>query len=85
MPGAATQIAEAGFDRGFFRLPPAIEEIPAKIDEMGEHLDSFAHHKLTNSSYYRLRAGDYRVIYTFEVGQNEIHLMAVGHRREIYR
>jgi mRNA interferase RelE/StbE len=34
---------------------------------------------------YRLRVGDYRVIYTFNVEKAEIHLLAVGHRREVYR
>ncbi len=29
--------------------------------------------------------GDYRVIYTFDTARNEIHLLAVGHRQEIYR
>jgi mRNA-degrading endonuclease RelE of RelBE toxin-antitoxin system len=31
------------------------------------------------------RVGDYRIIYTFDVEQNRIHLLAIGHRREIYR
>ena len=34
---------------------------------------------------YRLRAGDYRVIYEVEDGQLIIRVGGVGHRREIYR
>ena len=34
---------------------------------------------------YRARIGDYRIIYTFDLEQNKIHLLAIGHRREIYR
>ena len=34
---------------------------------------------------FSLRAGDYRIIYTFDVERNTIHLLAIGHRREIYR
>jgi len=33
----------------------------------------------------RARVGDHRIIYTFDVTQNKIHLLAIGHRREIYR
>ena len=33
----------------------------------------------------RIRVGDYRIIYTFDRTQNTIHLLALGHRREIYR
>ena len=29
--------------------------------------------------------GDYRVIYAFDTSRNVTHLLAVGHRREIYR
>ncbi|HIG29283.1 MAG TPA: hypothetical protein EYQ50_16430 [Verrucomicrobiales bacterium] len=33
----------------------------------------------------RLRVGDYRIIYTFDAAEGVINLLAVGHRREIYR
>jgi len=52
---------------------------------MGLRLDSFPHHHLTGTNRYRLRVGDHRVIYTFDASRNVIHLLAVGHRREIYR
>ena len=31
------------------------------------------------------RVGDYRVIYRFDSAKGEIYLIALGHRREIYR
>lgn len=34
---------------------------------------------------YRLRVGDYRVIYEVQDGQLVILVLGVGHRREIYR
>ncbi|MBO1415489.1 type II toxin-antitoxin system RelE/ParE family toxin [Streptomyces sp. FH025] len=34
---------------------------------------------------WRLRVGDYRVIYTVEDGVLVVWVMSVGHRREIYR
>jgi mRNA-degrading endonuclease RelE of RelBE toxin-antitoxin system len=34
---------------------------------------------------FRARVGEHRIIYTFDVEQNRIHLLAIGHRREIYR
>jgi len=33
----------------------------------------------------RLCVGDYRIIYAFDAERNIIHLLGVGHRREIYR
>ena len=48
-------------------------------------LVSFPHPRLKGSNRFRVRVGDYRIIYTFEVEQNRIHLLVLGHRREIYR
>ena len=83
---AATQIAYARFDAAFFALPKNVQDrIRAKIDVMGLRLDTFSHHRLTGSDRFRLRIGDYRVIYSIDLRENVIHLYAVGHRREVYR
>jgi len=83
---AAQQIYYTPFDTTFFKLPPqARERIESRIDDMGLRLGTFPHHRLTGSNRHRLRVGDYRVIYTFDAAENVIHLLAVGHRREIYR
>ena len=34
---------------------------------------------------YRIRIGDYRVIYSFDRSKGILQLLAVGHRREVYR
>ena len=36
-------------------------------------------------SCYSLREGDYRIIYEVYPAQNIIHIIRVGHRRDIYR
>ena len=59
--------------------------IESKLDELGLRLGTFPHHKLTGSNRFRLRVGDYRIIYAFDAAAGIIHLLAVGHRREIYR
>lgn len=83
---AATQIYYESFDAVFLKLPAAVRaRIEAKVDEIGLRLKSFQHHRLKGSNRFRARVGDYRIIYTFEVEQNRIHLLAIGHRREIYR
>ena len=38
-----------------------------------------------HSSRWRLRVGDYRVVYTIENGQLIVWVMAVGNRRDVYR
>lgn len=82
----ALQVYYSGFDHVFLGLPiETRQRIEAAIDDMGGRLDSFPHYRMTGGNRYRLRAGDYRIIYTFDAGRNEIHLLAVGHRRDIYR
>ena len=83
---AATQVYYASFEGVFSRLPSALQSrIEEKIDLVGSQLKSFPHHRLKASNRFRLRVGDYRVVYTFDVSQHTIHLLALGHRREIYR
>ncbi len=83
---AALQVYYTRFDAAFFKLPAQVRtRIESRLDDMGLRLATFPHHRLTGSNRYRLRVGDYRIIYTFDGTANIIHLLAVGHRREIYR
>jgi mRNA interferase RelE/StbE len=84
--GAATQVYYPSFDAVFLKLPSALRaRIEQKIDEIGLRLSVYSHHRPKGSNRYRARIGDYRIVYTFDVEQNRIHLLAIGHRREIYR
>lgn len=82
----ALQIYYAGFDAVFRSLPEVVRQrIEAAIDDMGLRLGAYPHYRMTGGNCYRLRVGDYRIIYTFDTAKNEIHLLAVGHRKDIYR
>jgi mRNA interferase RelE/StbE len=35
--------------------------------------------------YLRLRSGDYRIVYTVDDDRQGILIVAIGHRREVYR
>ena len=41
--------------------------------------------KLSGSEEYRLRVGDYRVLYSVDDNRCTVTVFAVGHRREVYR
>jgi mRNA interferase RelE/StbE len=41
--------------------------------------------KLRGLDEYRLRFGDYRVLYTIDDQAKQVQIVAVGHRREVYR
>ena len=83
---SATQVYYSNFDAVFLNLPAALRlRIESRIDEIGLRLATFPHHRLKGSNRFRARVGDYRIIYTLDLGENKIHLLAIGHRREIYR
>jgi mRNA interferase RelE/StbE len=83
---AALQIYSRDFDADFFKLPADVQaRIEAKIDRLGLALDRFPHTHMTGVDCYRLRVGDYRVIYDIDLSKGVLQLLAVGHRREVYR
>lgn len=82
----ATEIYSREFDARFFALPLRVRGlIEAKICDMGRRLETFPHHRLQGRPEFRLRAGDYRIICEFDVRRNELYLITLGHRREVYR
>jgi mRNA interferase RelE/StbE len=66
------------------RLPTRVQSrILAKVEEMSDNLKGDVK-RLSESAYeYRLRVGDYRVL--FEVEGKSIVIYRIRHRREAYR
>lgn len=83
---AALQIWSHTFSRSFDSLPDSVREtVQRKIDEMGTRLENFQHKRLQGRPEFKLRVGDYRVLYEFDVKLGRIYLHYVGNRREIYK
>jgi mRNA interferase RelE/StbE len=56
-----------------------------RIRDLGSRLETYPHLRLQGREEFKLRVGDYRIIYEFDTNKNEIYLLAMGHRREVYR
>ncbi len=58
-----------------------------RINWLAAHLDEIKLEPLTRQfkGLYKLRVGDYRVVYEVLYEEQTIVIHAVGHRREIYR
>jgi mRNA interferase RelE/StbE len=41
--------------------------------------------KLSGQSHYRVRQGDYRIVYSVDDDHRIITVVKIGHRREVYR
>jgi mRNA interferase RelE/StbE len=83
---AALQIWSPTFSKAFDSLPePVRQSLQSKIDEMGTRLDTYPHKRLQGRPEFKLRVGDYRLLYEFDVKLGRIFLHYVGNRREIYK
>jgi mRNA interferase RelE/StbE len=87
MAGAASlQIWSVTYSRAFDQLPATVKRlVERKVDDMGARLGTFSHNRLRGRRECKLRVGDYRVLYEFDIPGGRIFLHYVGHRREIYK
>lgn len=68
------------------RLPiRAFERVANAILELERIPRPRGSKKLRGVQDYRLRVGDYRVLYSIDDDRRVVEVMAVGHRREVYR
>jgi mRNA interferase RelE/StbE len=66
--------------------PDTGKRILRAIESLASNPRPVQSHKLSESvSSYRLRVGDYRVLYQIDDGDNIVTIFKVGHRREVYR
>lgn len=65
---------------------PIQKRIKSKINWLAENFEQITPLPLTANlaGFFKLRVGDYRVIYTFNQDLKVIKVCLVGHRREIY-
>jgi mRNA interferase RelE/StbE len=67
-------------------LPAKLRErIAARLLALEENPRPSGVKKLQGEESYRIRIGDYRVLYTIDDRARVIAIYAVGHRREVYR
>jgi mRNA interferase RelE/StbE len=72
--------------RSLRRLPPeAKRRVQAVIDLLAENPRPPSAKRLTARPEWRVRSGDYRVLYRIEDELLTVVVVDAGHRREIYR
>ncbi|MEW6355088.1 MAG: type II toxin-antitoxin system RelE/ParE family toxin [Planctomycetota bacterium] len=66
---------------------PVGRRIVKRIDWLAANLDAIRLETLAGdlAEFYKLRVGDYRVIYEILHDEHTLVIHAIGHRREIYR
>jgi mRNA interferase RelE/StbE len=62
-----------------------LRRIVARILSLGDDPRPKGSEKLSVQERYRIRQGDYRVIYAVEDGLRTVEIVKIGHRSEVYR
>lgn len=62
-------------------LPRVIE----RIQSLAVNPRAPGHQKLSGNDQYRIRQGDYRILYTINDPDRVVEIVKIGHRREVYR
>ena len=62
-----------------------VKRILARIDSLRDAPRPSGCEKLTGQESYRLRQGNYRIVYSIEDQMLVIEILKIGHPREIYR
>jgi mRNA interferase RelE/StbE len=57
----------------------------AKIEGLANNPRPPASEKLSGEEKYRLRQGDYRVLYSIQDASMTVMIVKIGHRRDVYR
>ena len=72
--------------RSFRRLqPPLRQRIARAIDALGEEPRPVGAVRLAGRDDYRIRVGDYRVVYIIDDAERLVVVGRIAHRREVYR
>ena len=60
-------------------------QIVQKIKSLSENPRPLHCVRLADSPYYRIRHGDYRIIYDIQENQLIVLVLKIGHRRDVYK
>lgn len=73
-------------EKEFLKLPPPWQEKTRdKILALEDNPRPAGSKKLKNTPFFRVRAGNYRVIYFINEEKKVIKILAIGHRKDVYR
>ncbi len=56
-----------------------------RIESLADNPRPLGSQKLSGRERYRIRQGNYRILYTIEDGVLIVHVIKIGHRKDVYR
>ena len=73
-------------ERQFLKLQGSLQSrIKSKLFSLEVEPRPHGNQKLHGTDFFRIRIGDYRVIYSIDDTRKIVKVLDIGHRREVYR
>lgn len=73
-------------EKDFKKIPKKdLQKIILKIGDLADNPRPKGCEKLTGQERYRLRQGQYRIVYSVQDQELTVWVVKVGHRKDIYR
>jgi mRNA interferase RelE/StbE len=84
--GSYSILLKKSAERELRKIPKAdLQRITQRIKELAAIPRPSGSDKLAGQDSYRIRQGDYRIVYTVDDDHRLIDIIKIGHRREVYR
>lgn len=86
MPASYSLRIKKSAEKELKALPkPDLQKVIRPIHGLAADPRPLGCQKMSEQSRYRIRQGDYRILYTIDDTDRVIEIVKIGHRREVYR
>jgi mRNA interferase RelE/StbE len=62
-----------------------LRKILSRVEKLGNDPRPMGCEKLTGEELYRIRQGNYRIVYSIQDNELTVWVIKVGHRKDVYR
>ena len=86
MTGSYSLVIKKSAERELRALPKAdVRRVTERIRGLAPNPRPPGNEKLSGQERYRIRQGDYRIVYAVDDEGHAVEIVKIGHRREVYR
>lgn len=86
MTGSYDLVVKKSAERELRALPKHdLRRVTKRLQELSHNPRPPGCEKLSGHDEYRIRQGDYRIVYAIDDAAHIVTLVKIGHRREVYR
>ena len=86
MTGSYSLVIKKSAERELRALPKEdLRRVVNRVQGLAHNPRSPGTEKLSGQERYRIRQGDYRVVYAIDDDSRLVEIVKIGHRREVYR